>query len=269
MEYTIAGALVAAVSITALFLMSNKLDSMMENLLQSMRTQNSQVASAQAIATTLSPPTNPTAPATTPNGALDTACFQSGWCIQIPVVNNGTINNTSGANGGQMTHQFSDTIGQVAQHISTQPSADPELLNLITQLANLGHAIGNIEQGVVDLCPPGGSCVASAQGSVPTYEQIHQITGPNVEFQAAYDLLQGYLARNPDSLPPEIVSVIDLETQQIQTIAAAFDPSAVSYQVDPATGLFTETWSIPPNAATLTQQSANTICNSGGGECIQ
>jgi hypothetical protein len=184
-----------------------------------------------------------------PGPGQQQVCFQSGTCVNIPVVDSTTL--TAGANGGQLTHQFADVLSQIALQLQADPNADPQVSTLVTRIANAGHTMGNTEASFIQSY----ECCASTNYTSNLSGLSDSIEHTQADFNLNHQLLSDYLSSNPNSLPPELQSMIALEVGQINQLAVNgfLDASVIS-------------GALPPNsqAVTLTHQDSNTICNSGG-----
>lgn len=237
---------------------------------------SSSAPSSNAIATQ-SPPQN-TLPA--PAAGQEQACFESGWCVNVPVVSNTVVDSTTGAIGTKLTHEFANVLGQIAKQMEATGNPDPNLLNLITQLALEGHTLADLEQGVIDVCPPGQTCstTTSSTGGISYSSSdsllgkaLMSVNGQNGNFQKLYAQVEAYLQVNPNSLPPEMANIIHLEAGEIIKIANAYNTGAnANVSAVNGTASINESWDFAYDAE-LTHQSANTICSNGGDsiQCVQ
>jgi Flp pilus assembly pilin Flp len=253
-EYGMVIGLVAAVGIAAVALLGGSLQDGLANI-------NGGNATPSTLAITDAPPGGVSSPGGTsglstlippPGTGQEQICFQSGYCANIPVIDGTTV--TTGANGGQMTHQFADVLSQIALQLQADPNADPTLLSLITELANRGHNVGGAEQQFFD------SCSASCDSpTLSTFSGVLQLSRDRLTQQSV--ALQNYLNDKPDMLPQELQSLIYLQVDQIYQLQTPFLNVAARSQP----------YDLNTMPITLTHQSANTICGSGGdtGVCVQ
>lgn len=228
---------------------------------------------------------------------LQNVCLnQGGFCVNIPLVTaDGRMTSTSGALGGQLTHDFASVFDQIAAQLAQMGNADPKLVDLITKLANSGHGIADNQEGLLAACQPGMQCgstyevsakkvergKASATSSeTPATSYLSGISSNTQSFQSLFDELEGFLSDNPEALPESVQSLIDMEAQQILSIATAY-PSPTTDDVAVTTGSTktkrkllttdnTTTWELVGDPV-IVRQDSNTICQSGGytGVCIQ
>ncbi len=192
----------------------------------------------------------------------ENVCFNSGVCINLPVVAaSGTVAETAGSMGGELTGAFANALQQLATQIAASPANDPDFVALITKLANQGHAIGNDINAMDDLlwtyrCDI-RICNESNMDPNGTFRQLNDLSY-NVnearlsKFKADYAMLQNYLATNPSVLSsfPEAEVIIQIEAEQIQVLAEAI-PTAC------AAGSCTENPTTPTTAPYTIQTSTH------------
>lgn len=269
-EYGFIGSLVLLASLGALLMMGGNLDALLQNLKQDL-TFNINAAGSSAA--------NSNAPngvqiadgpgqIIPPPGAGETRiCSESGWCINVPDTEGIHLTGTSGALGGELTQSMANVIQQIAQQLAQDPNTDPALLDLVTQLANNGHTIGDEEIRLATNCPAGSYCGSYEYIDVVAHNTI-PIAEATATFNNTYQALQSYLAANPGALPMEMQNVISFEVSEINSISGSFSNHYDTNwnQIDGNIYLFN-----PPNGGELTHQSANNICGSGGNtsQCIQ
>jgi Flp pilus assembly pilin Flp len=271
-EYGMVIGLVAAVGIAAVALLGGSLQDGLASI-------NGGNATPSTLAITDSPPGMQSPPPVSTNQSIDTpisaalramlpppgpgqeqACFQSGYCVNLPVVDAMTV--TSGANGIQLTYQFASVIEQIASQLRDAPDTDPQLVALVTELANSGHDLGAKEQYLLD----NYATTESQNNNTPIIQGVNKSLGV---VTTKHQALQSYLTTYPSALPPELQNIISLEVDQISTIARNGFKTFGSY-TDPETGKSLNAPAIV-NGVQLTHQSSNTICGSGGdtGVCVQ
>ena len=204
-----------------------------------------------------------------PGPGEEQACLSGGYCVNIPTIPGGTrLSSTTGALGGQLTHGMANAIRQIGDQLRADPDTDPTLLNLITQLANNGHGIGDSIDNANTWCPPGVNCGQLAADGSQVSSILRQNLG-NIDhsqsgFQSTHQELQAYLAAHPGALPPAVVGVINAEAGQINTIADAFSQDSITPSTCQAAGdTACSQWNVTDTL--LVHQDANTICSSGGG----
>jgi Flp pilus assembly pilin Flp len=197
---------------------------------------------------------------TPPPKGMDQVCFQSGSCLNVPIVPAKTsITNVSASNGIKLTGQFADTLMQIANQLAADPNADPTLRDMITKLANNGHSIADNEGSMINACPPGSECI----NNISAFNSAHMATySAGNTFNSQYTAVMDYLQTNPSALPPEMQNMVTLESQQIQNIASAYIAAPTKQSSDVAGSAPSANWSVKDTQ--LTEQSANTICNNGG-----
>jgi hypothetical protein len=223
-------------------------------------------------------------------------CTGSGLCVNVPVVPPGGQVETAGAIGGELTTQFSNTLEQIAQQLESIDEYDDyaNLTQMITDLANKGHQIADLQGDMTQefqeiLLQMGADDSAinnfgmEFQGSSnipdqladelnPYLTAINGLNGLSSQLDQQLITFQNELQNYPDLVNnnPELFALIDLEVNQIKAIADGVgidsnSPSAWETQFENVHSHF----SLTTNAS-LTEQSANTVCNSGGStsQCV-
>lgn len=201
-------------------------------------------------------------------------CFGSGLCANIPVITEQTRPDVSGGNGGQLTHQFANTLRQIAQQIEAE-GTDPDLANLISQLANQGHGIGNLQDSVSNQCgiglsgarittDPPGKCTRQMEYTGDQSDPSKgSIAALKTDFQTKLGSVLNQLQNYPGPLKEDVAFIIESQSKQILTLADGFN-STVTINPKGKVKMITTT-----NNAVLIHQSANTICDQGGRNCQQ
>jgi Flp pilus assembly pilin Flp len=270
-EYTLIGSLLVLVAIGALGLLGGQVNTLFGNMLGGSGTAQS-TGTVQIANTTTQQSQNTaisTAQQTLINAgiAYDTITTANGVTIQMPVIQGGTTVQTAGASGSQLTYGFSDVLTQIAQKLQDSGQADPALVQLITDLANKGHLIGD-NQKFLENCL---STCNSNDLTTSYFDSFNTVTIQlTPEFQTLHQQVLDYTAANPESLPASLITVIDLQARQIENIVqtTASPTSWQATETDPCGPICIDT---TESTATLIHQDANTICSSGGdtGQCIQ
>lgn len=184
-------------------------------------------------------------------------CFDH-TCINLPVVDdtNDTVD-TVGGNGVEKIHAFSDALAQLAQQLAQDPNSDPTLTQLISDVANRGHGIGDAQKVTL-----GAGRGVFIQTGTYSYAWINNTYAPEPlspskrDFRTALDNLNRYLSDYPNSLGETAQSVVQSNSSNILNFAdsaSTFD-NGVSFQIN-------------PNPGKLVHQSANNICDQGGKDC--
>lgn len=288
-EYSLISALVLAVSVSGLVLVGNNTNVLFSNLLKEVQGHSVAVAKAESTgmpsaqqasvakqdATTSSEVSSETEkPSATGSTQADmaTVCFDK-QCLQVPEIKSGTVATVNGALGGELTASFADVIQQIADAIQQDPNADPSLVNLITALAKQGHGIAGTQRDLMAKCPT-QACMgqlkeATLLGMATNQEAsdvdtlVGNVGKANTTFKATLTTLQNYLLKNPSSLPLHYSNLITQESNQIITIAGSIQLNQEAIPDGIFTNTQTKGWDTN-DAAVLTEQSANTICQSGG-----
>lgn len=255
-EYALAIGLVAVVAITGLGAMGLNLSGIFSGMIT-----NQSPAPVPPPPVNL-PPAPPPAvvepPAVVPPAMLanfppappgtEGVCFD-GLCVHLPVVDEtNEVVDTAGGNGVEKIHQFSNVLDQIAEQLSQEEGVDQTLVTLISNLANNGHGLGDQQAVIAKLPDTSFNAGLSAQ-----YNREKSA------FNSAFTALNTYLEKNPGKLSPTAQTIVSTQASQIKKLA-----SAVNIFVAGKGGTYTST-----GKATLTHQSANTVCQQGGENCTR
>lgn len=276
-EYGVVVSLIACACISSVMLLGQNIKNGMDDLQG--RTNGTSGAAVDPSSVSVIPPGNYPAltgpsPIANPSQGQQQICTSGGWCVNVPLGMDGTtVTETTGAQGVELTNQFASILEQIAKQVDLLPNADPSLKGMIADLANAGHYVAKKENDAYTFCPPtrascgaysvysDGSFASTMDVSLNT--NLSDVKSATQSFTNQYNALQTYLNQNPNSLPLDIQNIIAFETSQIQQIAGVYNPDKV---VSDGNGGFA--WNFAYNAQ-LTDQSANTICGSGGnGSCF-
>ena len=173
----------------------------------------------------------------------------------MPPVSAGTRVNTAAANGGQMTMTMASTIEQLAAQLGQAPNADPAMVSLISQLANLGHSQGRLQMAIVTQLD-GATEPNFPSGSMEwgTYRaNINDVLSTNQQMGEVYQQLMSSYGDTLASLG--VQSVIANANENINGISASYIMLGIAGR--------------PLGDYELTQINSNTICATGGQNCTQ
>lgn len=228
-----------------------------------------------------------------PNQGQTQLCFDgsSGLCVNVPRISRdgATVNETAGGLGGDLIKSYANVFDQILAQLDRPGQAtplDPQLKDLITQLSNSGHTLGDQLNATAAICQAqeaSGTCSVDGskmmQDTVLSKLFLDQAgeVQPNTvlnQFNGAYTLLRNYL-NDPEkakNLPPEAKALIDFQVEEINTIhGGVYSPDRMIHasvnMVNPKT----------TNVAELRQQSdathegANEVCSNGGdtNQCVR
>lgn len=259
-EYAFIGGLITATAIVTVLSLGINLDSTLGGLENDLKSHigASETASvtappASAPSVTPSPPAPPVPASSVPTEQI---CFQGYGCVDMPLIDANAAVNTVGGMGSDYTMAMVTTLRQLAQRI-TASGGDQYLVNLITQMADGGHAMGFKEADIEKLCTTPPSCILGG-ADAETYHTLYwELYHSSSGFSSAkYELLD-YLEANPAALPPAMQELIRIEAMQIHNIQLGFhgapDQNGVTQIYD---------------GSKLTHQSSNSICSTGGHGCM-
>ncbi len=292
-EYCFIGALILAVSIGAVFAIGNGLAGTMKNLKADLQKNTGAAAWANL-------PKGPNATGPGQNGingvvpnpgpGQQQVCYQSGWCVNIPVINPQTAS-TTGSMGGEWTQDLASVLDQIKAQLEAS-GGDPGVIALITQLANQGHSLAN-DQAVVDQFIAGLGVKSEAElvAIAGQYGGMDSTRAKQAQMNQMLQELNSYIASHPNALPPEMQNLINTEVGTMNNIMTMYNQDQdipQTTQQNLAKGMVQDeanTWAVlnywnqlktmsapggQPGSA-ITQHSANTVCGNGGNtnQCIQ
>lgn len=203
------------------------------------------------------------------SSAQQQICLSSGICLNIPVIasGDGTLSETVGGLGGNLTNALGNVLDQIVQQLKAQ-NADPTLVQLITNLALEGHGLGNHINSLEQQCPINSTCTlfrSTLQGSAgngykASLEGSNNFFTANIDtgnFQKAYQAVQDYFSAHPHAYA-DVANVINQESSQILNISNGVTVGGNVYSVVKTSA----------NNAQLVHQDSNTICASDGNQGI-
>lgn len=266
-EYAVALGLVGIVALTSMVLLGN-----------SVQTGLSTAMTGQTPKTV--PPVVPPPGTINPGGmggvvpppqpGQEQICFTSGLCANIFVISANTHLDVAGGNGGEFTHQFANTLKEIADQIKAE-GLDPNLAQLISDLANQGHTLGDTEGAYGNTCGSNPQlsagtffCSSQAQNEALT----HAHTQANELFQIMFLKVSEAMNHYPGKLKNDAKAIIDSQSQQIMTLSQEYFNSYVTMSNSYQGNDLNEVGGIV-DGGKLTHQSANTICTQGGHNCHQ
>lgn len=144
------------------------------------------------------------------------ACFtQSGVCIQIPRID---LPETVGGLGGDDVAKLALVLDQLPE-ILKEKGVDPDVVDKVSKLANMGHSLADRLQQIEQLCGSDGTCNPENASQVKALlSEIKK--GDLTEFLKEWENLNTYLKDNPDALAafPEAYQIIQDKVTQINTL---------------------------------------------------
>jgi len=178
------------------------------------------------------------------------------WCIDAPGMGGATVN-TAGTNGQQatMSSTAANIFAQVAAKIQAE-KGDPALVNLLTQLANQGHAIAGGESNL--------------EGD-PDYATMYNGATAIQNGRTNFTNLSNQLNNVIMQLPEESRGIVADASTVIKTIAGSY-----SFDISGSASSGNVHYSYSSSSAqlansVLTNINANSICSNGGdtSKCIK
>ncbi len=216
-----------------------------------------------------------------PNGiSTQMVCLSGNFCIETPVFTQEKISETAGGLGGEQTKAMALVLERLAQQLQDE-GADSKLVELITNLANNGHGIGNeltnIESGSSTSTSTSGETLVSFGGfsmqmrqstitnpdgttlfTAEAYSPLGWLGVAKDDFSSSYTALLDYnTSTGVLNNMPEVKALIDFEATQIQSV------STYEYSTEgPSCGNLCERTTLVNNAP-LVHQSSDNICKTG------
>lgn len=283
-EYSLALSLMAVVSLGALGLFGTNAAGLLGDMrhLFSAKKITSVAVVSSAPATQPSPSSNnnsnPPLP-TTPLVPRTQTCYSTGWCLNLSQNQANEIKKpqVAGANGWQMLNNQTDVLLQIAQQAGQDPTMDPSLKDLLTQLANSGHTTANsLNAALQDYTNYWTVTEKRTNYDTPAADAawadfcnyFDTFTDASGSFSTLKSKVLTYLKNNPNTLPSDVQQIIQNASSSIenQTKYMGYEPNNA---ID--TMKWGKAWETTPAATTGIHQNSNTICTNGGNTqvCVQ
>jgi hypothetical protein len=258
-EYALILSLVAVAGMATLMSLGNNTGALLSRM-RNMLVGNQQATSPVSSTAPMSGPgQNPPPPggglfpppANLPPPATETVCYSgSSWCIDMSGGLGPNPVNVTGANGmTQQVYAMSDILDQISTEAAQDPSVDSSLAQMITDLANKAHAVGDYDADLFALQPNSG--VAYFQAA---------------DFMKAKQAVTDYLSAHPDALVPGVQQALTYATGEVTDHMAALigkEPSATDNNENLVMQGTVKT-AIDELTAAQTHADANQICQNGG-----
>lgn len=262
--------LVALVGISSLAVLGLQLNNQFRNMI-SANTQGQSTVVAETIALTALPENAGKLPP--PKSNEESVCFNSGFCLNIPVMAGGKVEAMGGI-GGEQTRQYASVLSQLAAQVEAEFGKDNPLTVMLTSLSLKGHALGNWEDNHLsdqknwtkvngakygEGRPGGDRFKGDSVNKVKS--AIKSLQTQLMSFNAERENVTAYLQDHPQILQkkPEISGLITSQAQEITNIAQNLQTYTIKTL---PSGNYTLTR--PSNSAEIVHQNANTICHGGG-----
>lgn len=220
----------------------------------------------------------------------NTVCLGGQNCMTVPNIADGSVAEVDGGLGGQTTRKLADFLQKIAQQLE-EDGADPQLKNLVKDLANKGHQMADGQLGLFEyattgsesyknsykvngnsngdpkyttICPNDDDCSKQRIKTTNTYNQLninHQ------EFSSLHQQLKNYLQMHPGALEglPGAESIINQSADQIsqiqQNLSLESSTDSASFNQDGSSKYY----NYATNVGHVTRFNANTICTRGEG----
>jgi hypothetical protein len=188
-----------------------------------------------------------------PLDGVSTVCTNNKICFSLPdSVTQSDV--TMGANGVKQAGKSADLLDQLAQALKQDPNADPSLVDLITQLANQGHALADAQSDIY--CSTPGYCSTSGNRT----KGISNLQSGLSNFKSQLNQIDQKLNTTTAGMNSTLLNVIAQESGTIIGISNNFKISGSSWS-----------YSAAGFGIAQTDVSSNHICGSGGdtGSCVQ
>ncbi len=188
-------------------------------------------------------------------------CFESGLCINVPVIGDATIE-TAGSNGTELLQRLAKVYDQLVLKLKAE-GADPSLINMVKKVATEAHTMADVME--MRTTSSLDSMYAS-YGSSSLPADIYQYNGyldavstGDTKFKIVKGELDAQFASYPnlEAIFEDVKRVVDLESQNINTIYDARRTYFENYAGE-------QDWGVLEVDSALVHQSANTICGTVG-----
>jgi Flp pilus assembly pilin Flp len=173
---------------------------------------------------------------------------------------NGGKNATS-VDGVQMVHDQADALQAMARQIQADPNHDPEVLALVTQLANSGHtAADKLAAGIV---PYQQAIQNGEKDDVLTSANILAAADAGKTFNTTAQQFQDYMQAHPQALSSTMANAVQAASQDISTVVSPLsNPNPKS--ADDSDQINAAAWNALASQSLQVHTDANTSCANGG-----
>lgn len=264
-EYGLAIGLVVIVGLAALSVLGPNISHLFQGTITSVPPRESvEISDAEVSAIDLNALTDALpdlAHLTAQGGPLPTRreCYDDGICLFRPIANG--REEVAGGNGGEVTIQHASVFNDMLQQLKDQ-NADPTLIQRISQLANLGHRLGQYQNKFSTQCQKATDCDWGNGVGATFRQQMTEYRAAQKAFNETRASLERYLNNNEGLLSQQTQNVLSDESRQIALLAQGVQV------VNPKEGVAF----ISVNRAvksTKTHKHSNTVCEQGGENCIR
>lgn len=172
--------------------------------------------------------------------------------------------NVSSVDGTGIVTSSADTLQALAKQIQNDPNHDPQILALVTELANNGHtAATNMASGLI----PYQQAAQSGHSLELLTPEITNTVNASAAFNSTEQQLANYIQAHPNALSPDMVAAIQVASQNAMGILGSLvNLNATGNDMINSSGWY----SLAAQSLTVHQDS-NTICHNGGdtSSCVQ
>ena len=201
---------------------------------------------------------------------------QTGSNIAVTGMGNSLLNkysasstNVTSVDGVGKVQQSTTTLTKLAMQLQADPNHDPQVLALVTQLANTGHSAAS--SLAVGLIPYQQSIQAGKGNQTLEDTEINQTVTDTINFNKTSQQLADYLKTNPQALSPEMMSAIQAASSDAMGILGSVvnvngtTPGILGDQINQAG------WQTLATQSLQVHTDSNTICQNGGdrNSCVQ
>ncbi len=183
--------------------------------------------------------------------------------------------NATSVDGVGMVKTQADRLTQLVRQIQADPDYDPQLLDMVTAMANSGHAAGDkLAAGVAifrqyrAMLPSKALATGRLSLSLDS-ASLRDTVQANAQFQSASKSLEQYLAAHPNALSASQLGAIHAATSDIVgMLDTVSDPTKPSTDV---TALKQSGWNALAAQSEGVHRDSNTICANGGNQaaCVK
>jgi hypothetical protein len=148
----------------------------------------------------------------------ESICFMgSGTCINMAVI----TPEVAGGLGGDSVRKLAATLAEMARMMKEE-GVNPEIVDLVTRLANRGHGMGDQIKAIQALCSGQTTCKAPAADQARA--QLADLKASKLDaFMADWATLENQLKTNPGALSrfPEAMGIIRGQVSDIQQLISS------------------------------------------------
>lgn len=207
-----------------------------------------------------------------PNGSPNNALATINPLNPLTANNTGGGTNATSVDGVGMVKSQADRLLRLMQEIQADPDHDPQVLAMITSMANSGHMAGERLAVGVEIFKQLRSTLSPevlASGKLPTEmtsASMREAIQANATFQSSSKSLEQYLAAHPNVLSASQIG--EIQAAKTDIIGIMDKVTDTTKAVDDTTALKQDGWNTLAAQSEVVHQDSNTICRNGGNQRV-